>query len=137
MRSANSCLRILASSPQIASASSVYDTISKGLESCPSDIYVIVSQPGVSSMDYQSSDATSYLRKFVSGENKHIRSSFTVSEVLGAIDTSALASALEKRCGAGLLSVDASSEWPIATIDVFLITGVHADADRVSYSWRI
>ncbi|MCJ1474609.1 hypothetical protein MMC13_003269 [Lambiella insularis] len=100
---------ILATSPQIASAASLTSTIRAELRKCPSDVYLIVSQPGVTAIDYRSQQSTPYLRRWVSGEDKHVRSSFTVSEVLGEFDTTALVSTLEQQCGAGKLNVDAST----------------------------
>ncbi|MCJ1393728.1 hypothetical protein MMC18_006604 [Xylographa bjoerkii] len=100
---------ILASSPQIATAASLSRTINIELGKCPSDIYLIVTQPGATAADYRSQHSTPYLRRSVSGEDKHVRSSFTVSEVLGEIDTTALAKTLEQQCGAGTLSIDAST----------------------------
>ena len=47
----------------------------------------------------------------MSGEDKRIRSSFTVTDVLGQLDTRVMIETLEKKCSAGTLNVDASSEW--------------------------
>ena len=102
--------RILASSPQIASAASIDKTISTELGKCPSDIYVIVTQPGASAEDYKSTHSSPYLSRLVSGQDKQIRSSFSVANVLGEIDVSALSRTLENRCGVGTLHVDASSK---------------------------
>ncbi|MCJ1414700.1 hypothetical protein MMC32_001027 [Xylographa parallela] len=100
---------ILASSPHIATAASLSTTLNLELKKCPSDIYIIVSQPGAATADYKSQHSTPYLRRCVSGEDKHIRSSFTVPEVLGEIDTTALSNTLEQQCGAGTLNIDAST----------------------------
>ncbi|MCJ1286626.1 hypothetical protein MMC26_005972 [Xylographa opegraphella] len=100
---------ILASSPQIATAASLSTILSSELRKCPSDIYVIVSQPGATATDYKSQRSIPYLRRYVSGEDKDVRSSFTVSAVLGEIDTTALSNTLEQQCGAGTLNIDAST----------------------------
>lgn len=100
---------ILASSPKIVSASSLTQTLASELEKCPSDVYVIVSQPGVNAADYKGKLSSPHLRRWISGEDSRIRSSFTVTDVLGEIDTPALVRTLEERCGAGTLSVDAST----------------------------
>ena len=102
--------RILASPPQIIAATSLSQTISAELQRCPSDVYVIVSQPSVRTTDY-SGRHSPHLRKWVSGEDKRIRSSFTVTDVLGHMDTSEFVELLEKQCDAGTLDVDASSEF--------------------------
>ena len=46
-----------------------------------------------------------------------MRSSFTVPEVLGEIDTTALMNTLEQQCGAGTLNIDASSACPLLWVD--------------------
>ena len=74
---------------------------------------MVVSQPGVTATDYKGKHSSPHLRRWTSGEDKRIRSSFTVTDVLGEVDTSALIGTLEKRCGAGTLKVDASSEWSV------------------------
>ncbi|KAL9117068.1 MAG: hypothetical protein Q9187_006396 [Circinaria calcarea] len=104
---------ILASSPKIVSAFSLTQTLASVLEKCPSDVYVIVSQPGVSAVDYKAKLSSPHLQRWISGEDSRIRSSFTVTDVLGEIDTPALVRTLEERCGAGTLSVDASSKYLI------------------------
>ncbi|MCJ1402145.1 hypothetical protein MMC11_005364 [Xylographa trunciseda] len=100
---------ILASSPQITTATSLSTIINSELAKCPSDIYIIVSQPGATAGDYRSKNSTPYLRRYISGEDKHVRSSFTISDVLGEIDTAAFSNTLEQQCGAGTLSIDAST----------------------------
>ncbi|MCJ1251068.1 hypothetical protein MMC30_008299 [Trapelia coarctata] len=100
---------IFTSSPGLATASSIHSKLNAELKTCPSDIYVIVSQPGVSSTDYSSKGSTPYLKKWASGEDKSIRSRFTVSEVVGEIDTGVLVEELEQTCGSGTLSIDAST----------------------------
>ena len=111
------CHRILASSPQIATAASLSVILNLELEKCPSEIYIIVSQPGATTLDYKSQRSTPYLRRCVSGKDKHVRSSFTVSEVLGEIDTTALSDTLEQQCGAGTLNIDASSGCPLSRME--------------------
>lgn len=95
---------------------------------CPSDVYVVVSQPGVRVADYKGKHSSPHLRKWISGEDKRIRSSFTVTDVLGEIDTSALIGTLEKKCGAGTWKVDASSECSGCS----LISVLRLDAGRDS-----
>ena len=102
--------RILASSPQIASAASISSTVISELEKCPSDTYIVVSQPGVNAADYADPSSAPYLRKRISGEDTRVRSSFTVADVLGEVDADRLVGAVETKCGASVLSVDASSE---------------------------
>ncbi|MCJ1234097.1 hypothetical protein MMC14_002055 [Varicellaria rhodocarpa] len=100
---------ILASSPQIVSASSLSHKIDAALQECPSDAYVIVSQPGVNAADFSGKHSSPHLRKWASGKDKRIRSSFTVTDVLGRMDTGTMMETLERKCSAGILNVDAST----------------------------
>lgn len=104
-------LRILASTPQIVSAASLSNTINSELRKCPSDTYVIVSQPGVNAADYHDYFSAPHMRQNIAGDNKHIRSSTTVSDVLGALDVESMSKVVQEKCGAEVLHVDASSEW--------------------------
>ncbi|KAI4124616.1 MAG: hypothetical protein LQ347_005676 [Umbilicaria vellea] len=100
---------ILFPSSQIASATSITAQLTSQLEKCPSDTYVVISQPGVGAADYGSRFSSPHLRKRIAGEDEKVRSSFTVADVSGEIDLSELVRLVEKKCGAGLMSVDAST----------------------------
>lgn len=80
------------------------------LETCPSDIYVVVSQPGVSAADFSGKHTTPHLKRWMAGEEGNVRSSLTVSDVIGEIDALALATTLEQKCNARNLAVEASSK---------------------------
>lgn len=47
----------------------------------------------------------------MNGEDQAVRSSFSVNEVLGAVDTEELQLVLQEHCNAILTTVDASSMW--------------------------
>ena len=102
--------RLQLSSPQISSASSLVRTLTAQLDKCPSDNYVIVEQPGVNVADYNSRFAAPHLKQKTSGKDKGIQSSLTVADVIGEIDTDEIVRAIQERCGAVLLKVDASSK---------------------------
>ncbi|KAI4278326.1 MAG: hypothetical protein LQ337_001095 [Flavoplaca oasis] len=100
---------LLATSPQIAAASTLQETITSQLSKCPSDTYVVVTQPGVHAEDYSDRYAAPHLRRKISGEDERIRSTLTVTDVHGGINTEAIIGLVEEQCGAGLLRVDAST----------------------------
>ncbi|KAL8750201.1 MAG: hypothetical protein Q9199_007226 [Rusavskia elegans] len=100
---------LLTSSPQIASASTVQETITSQLSKCPSDTYIVVIQPGVHAEDYSDSYAAPHLRRKVSGEDKRIRSTMSVSDVLGQVNAEEIVGIVEEKCGAALLRIDAST----------------------------
>ena len=91
------------------SASSLSKVIASELQKCPSDTYVIVSQPGVNAADYHDRFSSPRLRQNIEGENKNVRSSTTVAEVLGNIDAVSMSKDVQEKCGARVLQIDASS----------------------------
>lgn len=102
--------RVLFSSPQIVKPDSLSASINEAFQKCPSDTYVVVSQPAVNAADYHDPEAAPRLRRNIGGENKNIRSSMTVSDVLGALDVESLSRQLQKKCGAEVVRIDASSK---------------------------
>lgn len=101
--------RLLISSPQIVSAASLTNALASNLEKCPSDTYVIVSQPRANAADFSGARSAPHLRKRISGDDENVKSSFSVSDVLGVVDTDLIQSSMEAKCQAGLMTVDASS----------------------------
>ena len=81
--------RVLFSSPQIVKSASLSKIINEAFQKCPSDTYVVVSQPAVNAADYHGPEAAPRLGRNIRGENKNIRSSLMVSDVvmIDAIDS--------------------------------------------------
>ncbi|KAL1865117.1 hypothetical protein Plec18167_009520 [Paecilomyces lecythidis] len=102
---------LLGSSAQLKTASSLSDEIASALSTCPSDYYVIASQPGVHVSDFSKPKSAPWLYEKLSGKDKAIKSSFSVSEVSGELDAKYVQDLLEKKCGAQATHVDASSEF--------------------------
>ncbi|KAL9124384.1 MAG: hypothetical protein Q9217_006278 [Psora testacea] len=109
---------LLTSSPNIVSASSLRSIIAPQLEKCPSDSYIIVSQPGVSVADYHNGQSTPILRRMVMGDDKNIRSSIAVQDVKGTISPEELSAMVQTKCGAGHLRVDASNAFLASVLDL-------------------
>lgn len=99
---------LLASSPDLTSAETLSKVIIPELEACTSDTYVIVSQPGANALDYRDR-ASPYLQMKMLGNDKSIRSSLAVREVVGELSAGHLSSVIQEKCGAGHLRVDAST----------------------------
>ena len=102
-------LRLLASSPDFTSAETLSKVIIPELEACTSDTYIIVSQPGANALDYRDR-ASPYLQMKMLGNDKSIRSSLAVREVVGELSAGHLSGVIQEKCGAGHLRVDASSK---------------------------
>ncbi|KAI9818203.1 MAG: hypothetical protein M1827_000828 [Pycnora praestabilis] len=94
---------------QLQTASSLTQDIQSSLFECPSDTYIIASQPGVNAADFASRLAAPHLRRRISKEDSDVKSSFSVAEVVGDFGTEELQMMLEQRCRAGVTSVDAST----------------------------
>ncbi len=80
------------------------------LQKCPSDTYVIVSQPAVNAADYHELSSAPCLQRNTAGDNRNIRSSMKVSDVIGALDADNMSKEIQGKCGAEALRVDASSK---------------------------
>ncbi|KAL9592168.1 MAG: hypothetical protein Q9179_006992, partial [Wetmoreana sp. 5 TL-2023] len=100
---------LLTNLPQVASGETVSQVVVSQLSRCPSDTYIVVTQPGVNAEDYSHRYAAPHLRKQVLGEDKRIRSTATVADVLGNVDADTIIQDVESKCGAALLKVDAST----------------------------
>ncbi|KAL8713560.1 MAG: hypothetical protein Q9220_002422 [cf. Caloplaca sp. 1 TL-2023] len=95
---------------QIASASTIHDTLLSQVEStCPSDTYVVVTQPGARTSDFQDHFAAPQLRRRLLGEEKNIKTRISVNEVLGEIDTASWVRELESKCDVAVQGIDAST----------------------------
>ncbi|KAL8811297.1 MAG: hypothetical protein Q9200_001908 [Gallowayella weberi] len=103
---------LLISTPQITSASTLSETLTSQLSTCPSDTYIIVTQPGVHAEDYTDRYSAPHLRRKVLGEDESVRSTMSVTDVLGDVDTGKIIGILEEKCGAVVLKVDASTSDP-------------------------
>ncbi|KAK2755498.1 hypothetical protein FQN54_006435 [Arachnomyces sp. PD_36] len=108
---------ILSSTSQIRSASSLSDDLVSKLGSCPSDFYVLVSQPGVHAVDYSRRTSSPLLREKVLGNDENIGSSFMVNEVLGGVDGGRIQDTLVKKCGAQTTELDASTGTVVMPYD--------------------
>ena len=64
---------------------------------------MIVSQRGVNAADYADPRATPLLRKMMRGDDKRLRSSVAISDVVGTVNSEQLGHLLMERCGAGVL----------------------------------
>ena len=73
---------------------------------------MIVSQPGVQAADFADKTATPHLRMMMRGDEQSIRSSLTVEDVYGAIDTELISKTVEEKCNAGQMRIEASSATP-------------------------
>ena len=107
-RIANRRGRILTQPANLKSATDLLDDLSSALRGCPSDYYVLASQPGVHSTDFSKRNAAPRLGAKMTGKDRDIRSKMIVSEVVGAFEAKQIQDLLEKECGAQTTVVDGS-----------------------------
>jgi len=94
---------------QLTTSSSLDSRIYESLASCPSDTYIIVSQPEVSAKDYSGKLAAPHLRQWLNKTEKQISSTLAIPEVAGDLDAHSISQRLEQACKAEVLRVDAST----------------------------
>ena len=94
----------------ILSAVSLQKSIESQLRACPSDSYVLVSQPGASTEGYTNANPVPHMRAKLSGSEEKIRSRIIVDAVHGNIDVHSMSTLLQEKCGAAPMRIDASSE---------------------------
>lgn len=109
---ANKASSILDSSQtQLQTASSLLDNLAPKLSTCPSDYYVIASQPGVHSADFTGSRSAPRLGDKMLQTDKTIKSSLIVNEVVGVLDAGQIGDMIERACGADRTVIDAESAY--------------------------
>ena len=119
-------LRLLLPSSQVQSAASLSSHVSRSLSDCPSDLYIIFSQPGVSSTDYATPSTAPRLSKYMTGFGDGVRSSTSVSEAVGSVDIERWIQILTQKCGVQSTNVDTtggSAYVPADTQDAKDVTG--------------
>ncbi|CEN61643.1 hypothetical protein ASPCAL08295 [Aspergillus calidoustus] len=100
---------LLSASAQLKSATSLLDDLSTTLSTCPTDYYVIASQPGVHATDFSARKSAPRLAAKLTGQDETIRSATIINEVAGILETKQIRSILESGCGAQTTVIDASS----------------------------
>ncbi|KAL2010031.1 hypothetical protein VTN00DRAFT_5838 [Thermoascus crustaceus] len=100
---------ISTSSSGIKTATSLLDDVASKLSACPTDYYVIASQPGVHATDFSTRKSAPRLRERVLGRDAAIRSNFTVAEVAGVLDSKYIQDTLKKKCSVETTDIDAST----------------------------
>ncbi|KAL4997225.1 BIG/ATPase V1 complex, subunit S1 [Aspergillus recurvatus] len=100
---------ILSTPAQLKSATTLLDELSTKLGACPSDYYVIASQPGVHSADFATGKSAPRLGAKMTGKDEEIRSTIIVNEVAGVLETKKVQDILETQCDAQTTVIDASS----------------------------
>ncbi|RMZ81935.1 hypothetical protein DV737_g2303, partial [Chaetothyriales sp. CBS 132003] len=116
---------LLNGATKISTAAAITSEISLSLSRCPSDYYILVSQPGVTADDYRSRRASSSLSQRLAAKpdssnnsKNKIGSSLSIPEVIGAINIESLAKQLAQSCHVPQLDIDATAGSIPASYDL-------------------
>ncbi|THY78449.1 BIG1-domain-containing protein [Aureobasidium pullulans] len=82
----------------IISAQELQKGIEYRLQDCPSDTYIFVSQPGVSTNDLTVSKSTPHLRRRLLGKDDKVKSILAVKNVVGDVDARRLTLSTSREC---------------------------------------
>jgi hypothetical protein len=82
----------------VISAQSLQESVEHRLKGCPSNTYVVVSQPGISTNDLTVSKSTPHLRRRLSGKDDNVKSIFAAKNVVGDVDGMALVASITREC---------------------------------------
>ncbi|KAG0645395.1 big1 [Hyphodiscus hymeniophilus] len=100
------------SATQLQSSSAVLETTKSFVQDCPSELYYIISQPSLSSLDLSSPDSIPHLRRALT--NPAVLSRYSVAEVVGlrGAIVQDLVTEIDVQCG-GVLEFDEvdNSAW--------------------------
>jgi hypothetical protein len=88
----------------LRSAANVLEITKEFLHSCPSDVYVIVSQPNLNIVDVSSSSALPHLQQALSSDA--VKTRLTIPEVIGELNPETLQDYLLSRCNAAVVNTD-------------------------------
>ncbi|KAF2178644.1 BIG1-domain-containing protein [Zopfia rhizophila CBS 207.26] len=101
-----STLDVYGNDAEVARSTRLTEAVIESLRDCPSDTYVLVQQDGVSSVDYLHGQSAPRLGLYLGGGYADVKTTMTVPEVVGSIDTSSIYRFLESQCGAKGVQVD-------------------------------
>ena len=124
-------LRIfLRANSHVVSGSSISQYIESQISQCPSDTYILVSQPGATADVYSHADPVPHMKAKLSGSEKNIRSRIIIDAVRGDVNVHSMSRTLQEKCGATDVRIDASSERNNALLDY----GIYTDLG-CTFSW--
>ncbi|QSZ29805.1 hypothetical protein DSL72_004323 [Monilinia vaccinii-corymbosi] len=125
---------------ELDNASSVLQNTKNFLSTCPSDVYIIIQQPGLAASDFSAQDSVPHMRAAIA--DSRVRATYTVTDVIyeGRNLAEELAKHIESSCGkkverrnnGGLESADRNSNGVIVSKFDALSTGKVARAEELN-----
>ncbi|RMZ92626.1 hypothetical protein DV736_g131, partial [Chaetothyriales sp. CBS 134916] len=110
---------LLNGATKISPAAAITSEISQSLSSCPSDYYILVSQPGVTADDYRSRRTSSSLwQRLATKPDSNIRSRLSIPEVIGTVNIKSVAKQVAQSCHLPQLDIDATAGSIPASYDM-------------------
>jgi hypothetical protein len=92
------------SSRQLQSAAAALKTTEEFLHACSDQAYILISQPNVNAADLSGSRSVPMLRRAIS--DKNIKTTVSISEVMGEMSAEAIQNYLASNCGANVVNVE-------------------------------
>jgi hypothetical protein len=126
--------RLLLPIDQLQSGPKLTSELISTLSRCPSDIYVLINQPGVGVSDFSTPTSAPTLSKFLNrAAHPILRSSIIIPEVAGSVDVQLLGRELDSKCGAWSTAIDAAGNQIMSTFTEFRS---RCCSDRLDYTAR-
>ncbi|KAL1616328.1 hypothetical protein UCDDS831_g06811 [Diplodia seriata] len=94
----------------IISSAAAARSVEQLLAGCPSESYIVVSQPGVSPTDFENKWSAPWLRSKFHNPDAPITTG-SINEVVGGIDAEDVVKYVESQCKATRMNVDASNDY--------------------------
>jgi hypothetical protein len=92
-------LNLPSTDASVAGSSQITTDVLEALKDCPTRSYAIIEQGGVSSADFVDGRSMPRLSHYMGGKNDKIKATFAVPDVVGNVDSQAIAAHLKSKCG--------------------------------------
>lgn len=116
----------------IATALKVKEHVLSVLQDCPSDVYLVINQPGISARDFADEASTPHLRRRLSGTDGSLQTRIILDSVVGDVGATGLVAQLSKHCKADVIAL---TEQRLAASDAFLPQIITIDLPEPSSEW--
>ncbi|KAH0290959.1 BIG1-domain-containing protein [Aureobasidium namibiae CBS 147.97] len=82
----------------VISAQSLQQNVEHQIKGCPTDKWLVVSQPGLTTDDLTVSKSTPHLRRRLAGKDNRVKSVFAAKNVVGHVDAMVMVSSINREC---------------------------------------
>jgi len=82
----------------VISAQTLQQSVEHQIKGCPSDKWLLVSQPGLTTDDLTVSKSTPHLRRRLAGKDNNVKSVYAAKNVVGHVDARAMVTSINREC---------------------------------------